>query len=407
MQPLAQRADTSETRTIYVVGAGIAGLTLTLALAKFGARVVLLERAAVLSEVGAGLQVSPNARQVLNGLGLDRPIADASFEPAGIDVYPHGAGHPIGPLLLGAAAERRFGAPYAVMHRADLVDVLYRACRRFANVDMLFGIQGFSAEVQGSGVSLEITEADGRTRGGRGFALVGADGVHSQVRTQFLGEAAARPTGSVAWRALLPAGAVAGVLSPQNTSLMLGSGYHGVIYPLPHRGQVNVVVITRQRPGDAGSSAPRIGWSLTRSGRLEAVLAAAEGRWSQWPLLEVRPRLWHRGPIGLVGDAAHAMPPFQAQGAAMAIEDAAALAPLLVSEPSAEAAFARYAAARRGRVERVRKQSSANGRIFHLPWPLSVARDTVVRLGGSEGQLRRLGWLYGHNAMQRTGHKRD
>jgi 2-polyprenyl-6-methoxyphenol hydroxylase-like FAD-dependent oxidoreductase len=104
LNPQAERAPTGETRTIYVVGAGIAGLTLTLALAKFGARVVVLERAPMLSEVGAGLQISPNARKVLNGLGLDRAIAHASFMTGGIDVYPHGAVRPIGPLLLGAAA---------------------------------------------------------------------------------------------------------------------------------------------------------------------------------------------------------------------------------------------------------------------------------------------------------------
>jgi len=114
-------------RTVYVAGAGIAGLTLALALAKFGATVVVLERNDGIQEVGAGLQVSPNARRVLNQLGLDRQIASRSFEPEGIDLYGFGAAMPVVTLRLGAAVRSRFGVPYAVMHRADLADVLYRA----------------------------------------------------------------------------------------------------------------------------------------------------------------------------------------------------------------------------------------------------------------------------------------
>jgi len=119
-------------RTIYIAGAGIAGMTLALALAKFGATVVVLERNPRVQEVGAGLQISPNARRVLNQLGLDKAITARSFEPQAIDVYPYRASRPVVSLELGAVMHQRYGVPYAVMHRADLADALYRACKRFA-----------------------------------------------------------------------------------------------------------------------------------------------------------------------------------------------------------------------------------------------------------------------------------
>ena len=132
-------------RTYYVAGAGIAGLTLALALAKFGATVVVLERNATISEFGAGLQISPNARKILNDLGLDEALAACSLEPTGIDIYPWRRPAPLVTLELGIIMRARFGAAYAVMHRADLADALYKACRRFANIDMLFGVRSVDA----------------------------------------------------------------------------------------------------------------------------------------------------------------------------------------------------------------------------------------------------------------------
>src|SRR5436190_7248204 len=125
----------SSGRTIYIAGAGIAGMTLALALAKFGATVIVAERQKKVQEIGAGLQISPNARRVLNQLGLDKAIAQKSFEPAGIDVYPFRATKPLVTLALGPAMREAFGVPYTVMHRADLAEVLYKACRRFASID--------------------------------------------------------------------------------------------------------------------------------------------------------------------------------------------------------------------------------------------------------------------------------
>ena len=382
-------------RTYYIAGAGIAGMTLALALAKFGAAVVILERSQTISEFGAGLQVSPNARKILDNLGLGEAVAARSLEPAGIDIYPWHRPDPLVTLELGVIMRQRFGAPYAVMHRADLADALYKACRRFANIDILFGVRGWDVVSHARGITVTIDEANGQTRTGRAQAFVGADGVHSRTRTELLGGPSARHTGSAAWRTLLQASDVAGKLPLDRVSVFLARDFHAVTYPLPHRGQVNLALFAPQRnPSDKGDS-PALPKAVENWPLLSSLLAAAHD-WTAWPLYTVATPNWHDGNIGILGDAAHAMVPFQAQGAAMGIEDAAVLAPLLISERSAEAAFEKYEKRRQPRTARVARVSAGNGRIFHLPWPLSTARNAVIALQGRRGHLRRLAWLYGH-----------
>lgn len=392
----------SSGRTIYIAGAGIAGMTLALALAKFGATVVVAERNKKVQEVGAGLQISPNARRVLNQLGLDKAVAQRSFEPVGIDVHPFRSQKPLVTLALGQVMRETFGAPYAVMHRADLAEVLYKACRRFANIDMLFGIRSFDAVNHDRGTSIIIDEANGNARSSRVHAFVGADGVRSETRTRVLAGPEAVYSGAVAWRTTLAADLLKGVVALDRTTLLLGPGYHAVCYPLPHRKQVNIALFAKEPAGrlDAESppKEPRLPWAALPSRTFEAIMGVAKGSWGYWPLYTIDAPVWSDGGVGLIGDAAHAMVPFQAQGAAMAIEDAAILAPLLMTEPDAASAFRRFEAMRRPRVDRVRKISNSNGFAFHLEWPFTVARDTVIRAQGPHGHLKRLDWLYGFDA---------
>jgi salicylate hydroxylase len=382
----------------YVAGAGITGLTLALALAKFGATVVVLERQPHLSEFGAGLQVSPNARKVLDNIGLSEAIAARSLGPAGIDINVPRRDKPLVTLTLGQAMRDRFGAPYAVMHRADLADLLYKATRRFANIDVVFGVRSWDAVSHARGVTISIDEANGQTRTGRGRALIGADGVHSHTRRHLLDGPDAQYHGRIAWRALLPFADIAGKIPLDRVSVFISPGIHVVIYPLPHRGQVNLALFAPQQHPDAGQAkAPTLPPAIAKWPLLSAILDKAT-EWTPWPLYAVTTPIWHEGNIGLAGDAAHAMVPFQAQGAAMGIEDAATLAPLLVSTDDPGAAFARYTQLRQGRTARVARTSLSNGNIFHLPWPLSSARDLVIAAQGPQGHLRRLDWLYGHDA---------
>lgn len=389
-------------RTVYIAGAGISGLTLALALAKFGATVVVLERNRAVQEVGAGLQISPNARRVLNQLGLDRQLTARSFEPEGVDLYPFRARRPLTTLTLGATVRERFGAPYAVMHRADLAEVLFRACRRFANIDIVFGVNAFDAVSHARGISVTADQEGGPSRSARAFAFVGADGVNSPTRIRILGEAPADYQNRVAWRTLLDLGALDGAIALDRTSLLFGPGYHAVCYPLPYRGKLNVALFAPEKRDRAfGSSPPKqptLPHAALRSPAFDAIMEAAQGQWGYWPLATVSADRWHEGGIGLVGDAAHAMVPFQAQGAAMGIEDAAILAPLLMTEPTAESAFARFVSLRRARVNQVARISASNGFAFHLEWPFTAARDAVLKLQGEQGHLKRLAWLYGWDA---------
>ena len=383
----------------YVAGAGITGLTLALALAKFGATVVVLERQPHLSEFGAGLQISPNARKILDNLGLDEAISARSLEPAGIDIIPAGRDRPLVTLALGQAMRDRYGAPYAVMHRADLADALYKATRRFANIDVVFGVRGWDAVSHARGVTVSIDEAGGQTRTGRGRALIGADGVHSHARRHLLDGPDAQYNGRIAWRTLVPFVDIAGKIPLDRVSVFLAPGLHAVAYPLPHRGQVNLALFAPQPDAEAGQQdTPPLPASLAKWPLLSAILDKATN-WTPWPLYAVSTSRWFDGNIGLAGDAAHAMVPFQAQGAAMGMEDAAALAPLLVGADSPADAFARYARLRQPRTARVARTSLKNGTIFHLPWPLSMARNLVIAAQGPLGHMRRLDWLYGHDAL--------
>jgi salicylate hydroxylase len=381
-------------RTYVISGAGISGMTLALGLARLGASVVVLERSPNIQEFGAGLQISPNARHCLDQFGLGEALDKAGLEPKALDLYPQGAQAPSAHMELGSVMRERFGAPYTVMHRADLADLLYKACRRSANIDISFGVRNWDVVSHARGVTVAVDEADGQSRTTRAHAFIGADGVHSHTRRAVLDGPDARFGNRIAWRALAPLDLVSGQIAPDRVSVFFGTGFHLVCYPLPHRRQVNLALfMPGTAPEPVGQPQPPL-----PGPRVEAILTATASTWTPWPLYTVETSQWHRGNIGLIGDAAHAMVPFQAQGAAMGIEDATELALLLVETKSAEDAFSQYTSLRQLRVKRVAAFSAQNGRIFHLPWPLSVARDTVVSAQGPRAHLKRLGWIYDYKA---------
>lgn len=376
-----------------IIGAGIAGMTLALGLAKFGAKVSIIERHTDIEEFGAGIQLSPNARLILDRLGLGPALSEVSFEPEALDSYTLSSKGPIGTMELGALMREKFGSSYAIMHRADLAGVLHTACRRFANIDIHFGVSSWQSEDDPEGVTVHF-QVGAEKRALRGEALIGADGVHSQTRLTAVRGPQAVFGKRIAWRALIPMHKVDGIISQDRVSVFFAQGFHLICYPLPHRQQFNLALFAPSEDVQALGQP-----SLKKPGpKVSKLMAAARDQWTPWALNTVHSDVWSRGRIGLIGDAAHAMVPFQAQGAAMGIEDAAVLAPLLVGTERPETAFSRYAKLRQKRVKAVAALSAQNGRIFHMVWPFSWARNVVLATQGSRAHLKRLGWIYSYDA---------
>jgi salicylate hydroxylase len=377
---------------VVIVGGGIGGLTLALALARRGMSARVLERAPALAEIGAGLQLSPNACRLLDRLSLGAALDAVSIEPDRLRMYDGRSGGLVVTLPLGAA-RRRWGAPYRLLHRADLQSVLREAVAA-AGVEIGLGQEVTGFVPQEDGVTADT--AAGVPIAGR--VLIGADGLGSSVR-RALGDARPpAPSGMTGWRALIPAANWPVAIARDEVALWLGAGGHLVAYPLRGGGVLNLVACIPETRGDADEDNLRR-FFATWGPAARAIVAAGEG-WTPWPLLD-RPsgHFPGRGRVAVIGDAAHPALPHLAQGAAMAIEDAVLLAARLAEMPDdPPAALRRFERARTSRVARVQREARRNGRIYALgPLP-AAARNLALRAMGPDAVLGRLDWLYGFGA---------
>ena len=384
-------------KRILIAGAGIGGLTLALALAQRGIPASILETSPQLSTIGAGIQISPNAARLLLDLGLGDALRRAAVMPEAVIVRSGSSGKTLAKLPLGQDMETRYGVPYYVIHRADLQGLLLDAVKSHAaEISMTLG-EGVESYEQ-SPDSVNVRTTSGKSYGGP--ALIGADGLRSRVRGHMLMDGPPHFSGYVAWRGLIDAARAPEPMERAATGLWLGRKAHLVHYPLRAGKLINIVAIIEGPELDLhwGEDAPGSelrpffsNWHQAARGLLSAVET-----WQRWCLFD-RPAAahWCDERVVLMGDAAHPVLPFLAQGGALAIEDAVCLADKIAgADGNLPVAFKAFETMRRARATRVQMEARSNGRLYHLPQPLAFLRDAFMTSNSGAALVARQDWIY-------------
>lgn len=387
---------------VLVAGGGIGGLSTAIALGRARFETSVLERSAFTEQSGAGIQLGPNATRVLRDLGVLDLLMPQAFRPDAVWLFDGLTGRKLATVPLGDRAEQRYGAPYLTFHRADLHAGLRAAAEAASTVSLSSGFNVTRVEdTHGDGAAGEITvtDSEGSTLGGS--ALVGADGLWSLVRKYIAPDSWLSFTGATAFRTLLPLQDVPAPFAAPIVGLWLGPNAHLVHYPVRAGEALNVIAV-------AETGGKTEGWNRAAD---RSALLAAFSRWCQdpqslleradnwraWSLfsLSALPH-WSRGAVTLLGDAAHPVLPYLAQGAGLAIEDAATLARCLSeTRDDPGTAFRAYQTFRHGRAQRLQRTARRFGRTYHMGGPLRLARNAVLSLRGEDAALQGLDWLYG------------
>lgn len=390
-------------KQVLIAGGGIGGLAAAIAAVRADWDVRLFERATQFSEVGAGIQLGPNVVRRLQAWGLQRSLQQVIASPSALRACSAVTGQELGRLPLGADMVQRYGASYVTIHRADLHQILLQALQDLPEVHLNLN-QSVSSYTEQDGVVTIRTSANKLIEGD---ALIGADGVRSAVRAQMLGDGPPRVTGHLAYRAMVHQAQLPKRLRTSEVTAWLGPQLHAIQYPV-RRGELqNLVVIVQGPPPDDLDH-----WD--HSANLPDLLAHLQGtcsylrdlvehvpdlggEWRLWPVADRLPvaseSQMAQGLVALLGDAAHPMRPYLAQGAGMAIEDAAELqSALSMHDLEISLRLRRYALNRWQRNARVQERSLRNGRIFHATGLMRWGRDLSLRALG--GRIMDVPWLY-------------
>ena len=383
---------------MVIAGGGIGGLAAALACARQRVPVQLLERATQLSEVGAGIQLGPNVTRILQAWGLGAALAQVAAFPKQLQARDAQTGQVLGTLRLGERAQALYGAPYATIHRADLQGLLQRAVQD-AGVALHLGqtVQGWYE----TEAALQVNTAEGLSL--QASALIGADGIWSAVRQQLLGDAPARFTGHLAYRALVAQADWPAHLRSDQVTVWMGPRLHVVHYPVRSGQWLNLVAIVHGAKPDQAQDWDQVGHTQALMQAMGVVGRDLHERlalvpaWRQWALHDRSPVSgasdMAQGRVALLGDAAHPMRPYLAQGAGMAIEDAQALAQCLsVGKATVAEQLQAYAEQRWARNARVQARAIRNGRIFHAQGAVALGRNLSMRLMGE--RVMDVPWLY-------------
>ena len=390
---------------ILIVGAGIGGLGAALALGQLGLQITVLEQADAFGEVGAGVQISPNAYKVLCDWGLADALKHTANFPQVLPVRSAATHKLLGQLALGSQALQRYGFPYATLHRADLHTLLLNAVRQLPNVTLHLNakiVDIVDSRLRGNdGLAQQVTV---KTEAGETFnadALIGADGLWSQVRQHVLSDSAPRATGHTAWRALIPLTDAPPELQQDQVTAWLAPDSHTIAYPVQQGRSLNLVYCAENKSQIDIQPAYLLPKQLSNVLQKTFEMATKTNTWTRWDLFDRPPMTssveMHNPAhphITLLGDAAHPMLPYLAQGAGMALEDAQVLA-LAIQKHSRDlpAALQNYAQTRWQRNAKVQTKAARNGQIFHAKPPVSWARDAAMGLLGEK--IMDMPWLYG------------
>jgi 2-polyprenyl-6-methoxyphenol hydroxylase-like FAD-dependent oxidoreductase len=388
----------TDAQPILVAGGGIGGLATALGLARAGFQVQVLERAAELGEVGAGIQLGPNAFHALDALGVGEAARATAIYVERLRLMDALAGQEICHIDLGEPFRAHFANPYAVVHRGELHAILLRACRAEPRVALRTGaeVRGYAQE--GSAVTALLAGGE-RVRG---TALIGADGLWSRIRGQLVGDGPPRVSGHTTYRSVIPTEEMPEALRWNAATLWAGPKCHVVHYPLQGWKTFNLVVTCHDDAPEPVAGRPVPAEQVMAGFRhLHPLVRSIIGQgrdWRLWVLCDRDPvERWVEGRVALLGDAAHPMLQYMAQGACMAMEDAVCLARAMAAQGGAvEPALADYNAARALRTARVQLLSRAMGEhVYHPAGAHAALRNAIMAAKTQEDWRETLAWLYG------------
>ena len=386
------------TLPIVVVGGGIGGLSAALTLARGGRSVLLLEQAEAFREIGAGVQLGPNGYRALAAMGLETAADRLAVFPDDLIMMDSVSGHEVVRIPVGQPFRDRFHHPYALIHRADLHRVLLDGCAAEPAITLRTATRVASFTDDGGGIT--VTTTAGETIAGA--ALIGADGLWSATRAAIVGDGPPVVSGHIAYRAVLPTADVPEAFRRNAMILWAGPKNHLVQYPLRGGELFNLVAVFH-------SDAYIEGWDTTGDAaelhrRFKGTCAAVQtllakiDSWRMWVLCDREPvSNWSRGRVTLLGDAAHPMLQYLAQGACMAMEDAVALAAAVAAAGDDLAgAFAAYQQARYLRAGRCQIMARVYGQFYHAHGVAAELRNAMLTARTPQQSYDGLAWLYDH-----------
>lgn len=385
---------------VLIAGSGIGGMAAALSLAKRGVASHILERRDAFAEEGAGIQIGPNGTRILAELGVAEHLVSHVAVPAGLRVMDGVTGRQLTRMPLGDWIAKRHGAPYWTLHRADLHAALLRSVRDNPLIRMSMGADAVAIENGTSGVTVMCVNGMSIS----GAALVAADGLRSSIRSATFHSGPLTSSGKSAARTVVPVTAVPDGLSAQDVTIWMHPGAHTVHYPVRGGAEIAIIAIFDDVDVNESWSKPiPSAWVAERSeafpAPLKALLASASA-WKKWALMRPPPiPSWVLGRVALLGDAAHPVMPFLAQGAVLALEDSAVLGREVARDKAnLPRALEGYQRKRRSRAKRVADASRANTRPYHASGLTAMARNAVLTTLPPERLIGRYDWLYGWRA---------